>query len=178
MMLRQQILAMTRAGMSVREVREALGVEEEVVVVALEALGGSTVLRREVRKELNGQVVDSPEAPRPQNAEKVPHEPEEEEEEVTAGEAKEMLGILKTIARNGMEDATTRVNAAKYVHGVRAGYHRRYLDLDVNRGNLLLQINEAFANASARAAAALRGGQAAPVLNVTPPSEKPNESNA
>lgn len=155
-MMREQILAMRRAGMEPEAIAGAMGVEPEVVLVALEAKGGSAVLRKEARRSLD---ITSPD--------------EEDEEDVTREDAREMLGIIKGIAKDEGNDTHARLNAAKYIHGVHAGYHRRHLDLNVNGGNLLLKINEAYADAGARARAALQ--RPAPPINVTPKDE--NASN-
>jgi DNA-binding transcriptional MerR regulator len=51
LMMRNQILGLRRAGMSVEEVSAALEIDPAVVRLALEATGGSSVLRAEARKE-------------------------------------------------------------------------------------------------------------------------------
>lgn len=105
-----------------------------VVRLALEAAGGSAVLRKEALKE------------------------EDITDDVSEAEAKEMMGIIKDIARNEESGVYARLNAAKYAHGAKRGYHKRHLDLNVGSGELLLKINEAYASAAMRARAAL-GGQ-------------------
>lgn len=133
-MMRNQILGLRRAGMSCEEISVALEVDAMVVRLALEAAGGSAVLRKEALKE------------------------EDITDDVSEAEAKEMMGIIKDIARNEESGVYARLNAAKYAHGAKRGYHKRHLDLNVGSGELLLKINEAYASAAMRARAAL-GGQ-------------------
>ena len=142
--MRNQILGLRRAGMSVEEISGALEVDVMVVRLALEATGGSAVLRKEALKE--DDITD----------------------DVSEAEAKEMMGIIKDIARNEESGVYARLNAAKYAHGAKRGYHKRHLDLNVGSGELLLKINEAYASAAMRARAAL-GGQSltAKEVNVT-----------
>jgi hypothetical protein len=144
LMMRNQILGLRRAGMSVEEISGALEVDAMVVRLALEASGGSAVLRKEALKE------------------------EDITDDVSEAEAKEMMGIIKDIARNEESGVYARLNAAKYAHGAKRGYHKRHLDLNVGSGELLLKINEAYASAAMRARAAL-GGQSltAKEVNVT-----------
>lgn len=120
--------------MSCEEISAALEVDPVVVRLALEATGGSAVLRKEALKE--DDVTD----------------------DVSEQEAKEMMGIIKNIARDEESGVYARLNAAKYAHGAKRGYHKRHLDLNVGSGELLLKINEAYTSASMRARAAL-GGQ-------------------
>jgi len=134
LMMRNQILGLRRAGMSCEEISAALEVDSMVVRLALEAAGGSAVLRKEALKE------------------------EDITDDVSEAEAKEMMGIIKDIARNEESGVYARLNAAKYAHGAKRGYHKRHLDLNVGSGELLLKINEAYASAAMRARAAL-GGQ-------------------
>lgn len=134
LMMRNQILGLRRAGMSVEEVSAALEVDPMVVKLALEATGGSVALRKEARKE-DSDVVD----------------------DVSEAEAREMMGIIKNIARDEESGVYARLNAAKYAHGAKRGYHKRHLDLNVGSGELLLKINDAYTNASMRARAALTG---------------------
>lgn len=134
LMMRNQILGLRRAGMSVEEVSAALEIDPVVVRLALESVGGSSVLRKEALKEED--IVD----------------------DVSEAEAREMMGIIKNIARDEESGVYARLNAAKYVHGAKRGYHKRHLDLNVGSGELLLKINEAYATATMRARAAL-GGQ-------------------
>ena len=135
LMMRNQILGLRRAGMSVEEVSAALEVDVMVVRLALESVGGSSVLRAEARKE----------------------DPDDITDDVSEAEAKEMMGIIKNIARDEDSGVYARLNAAKYAHGAKRGYHKRHLDLNVGSGELLLKINEAYASASMRARAALSG---------------------
>jgi hypothetical protein len=134
-MLRNQILGLRRAGMSCEEISAALEVDSMVVRLALEAVGGSAVLRAEAKKEKEDDITD----------------------DVSEQEAKEMMGIIKNIARDEESGVYARLNAAKYAHGAKRGYHKRHLDLNVGSGELLLKINEAYASASMRARAALSG---------------------
>jgi len=133
LLMRNQIIGLRRAGMSCEEISAALEVDSMVVRLALEAAGGSAVLRKEALKE--DDVTD----------------------DVSEAEAKEMMGIIKNIARDEESGVYARLNAAKYAHGAKRGYHKRHLDLNVGSGELLLKINEAYASASMRARAALSG---------------------
>jgi hypothetical protein len=142
LMMRNQILGLRRAGMSVEEISGALEIDVMVVRLALEATGGSAVLRKEALKE--DDITD----------------------DVSEQEAKEMMGIIKDIARNEESGVYARLNAAKYAHGAKRGYHKRHLDLNVGSGELLLKINEAYASAAMRARAAL-GGQSMTAKEVT-----------
>ena len=135
LMMRNQILGLRRAGMSSEEISVALEIDPAVVRLALEGVGGSPVLRAEARKE-DPDVTD----------------------DVSEAEAREMMGIIKNIARDEESGVYARLNAAKYAHGAKRGYHKRHLDLNVGSGELLLKINEAYATAAMRARAAL-GGQ-------------------
>lgn len=144
LMMRNQILGLRRAGMSVEEISGALEVDVMVVKLALEATGGSAVLRKEARAEKEDDVVD----------------------DVSEQEAREMMGIIKNIARDEDSGVYARLNAAKYAHGAKRGYHKRHLDLNVGSGELLLKINEAYASASMRARAAL-GGQSLTSKEIT-----------
>ena len=144
LMMRNQILGLRRAGMSVEEVSAALEVDVMVVKLALESVGGSAVLRAEARKEDSEDITD----------------------DVSEAEAKEMMGIIKNIARDEDSGVYARLNAAKYAHGAKRGYHKRHLDLNVGSGELLLKINEAYASASMRARAAL-GGQSLTAKEIT-----------
>jgi hypothetical protein len=130
--------------MSVEEVSAALEVDVMVVKLALESVGGSAVLRAEARKEDSEDITD----------------------DVSEAEAKEMMGIIKNIARDEDSGVYARLNAAKYAHGAKRGYHKRHLDLNVGSGELLLKINEAYASASMRARAAL-GGQSLTAKEIT-----------
>jgi hypothetical protein len=142
LMLRNQILGLRRAGMSCEEISAALEVDSMVVKLALEAVGGSAVLRKEALKE--DDITD----------------------DVSEAEAKEMMGIIKNIARDEESGVYARLNAAKYAHGAKRGYHKRHLDLNVGSGELLLKINEAYTSASMRARAAL-GGQSLTAKEIT-----------
>ncbi len=144
-MLRNQILGLRRAGMSCEEISVALEVDVMVVRIALEATGGSAVLRKEALKEdASDDITD----------------------DVSEQEAKEMMGIIKNIARDEESGVYARLNAAKYAHGAKRGYHKRHLDLNVGSGELLLKINEAYTSASMRARAAL-GGQSLTAKEIT-----------
>jgi len=132
-MMRNQIVGLRRAGMTCEEISVALEIDVMVVKVALEAVGGSAVLRKEALKE--DDITD----------------------DVSENEAKEMMGIIKNIARDEESGVYARLNAAKYAHGAKRGYHKRHLDLNVGSGELLLKINEAYMSASMRARAALSG---------------------
>ncbi len=134
-MMRNQIIGLRRAGMSCEEISVALEVDVMVVKLALEAVGGSSVLRAEAKKEKEDDITD----------------------DVSEAEAKEMMGIIKNIARDEESGVYARLNAAKYAHGTKRGYHKRHLDLNIGSGELLLKINEAYMSASMRARAALNG---------------------
>ena len=155
-MMRNQILGLRRAGMSCEEISAALEVDSMVVKLALEATGGSAVLRKEALKE-----------------------EEDITDDVSEAEAKEMMGIIKDIARNEESGVYARLNAAKYAHGAKRGYHKRHLDLNVGSGELLLKINEAYASAAMRARAAL-GGQSLTakeiVVSEAPIEQAPTQS--
>ena len=141
-MMRNQIVGLRRAGMTCEEISAALEVDHMVVRLALEATGGSVALRKEALKE--DDITD----------------------DVSEGEAKEMMGIIKNIARDEESGVYARLNAAKYAHGAKRGYHKRHLDLNVGSGELLLKINEAYTSASMRARAAL-GGQSLTAKEIT-----------
>jgi hypothetical protein len=119
--------------MTCEEISVALEIDVMVVKVALEATGGSVAIRKEALKE--DDITD----------------------DVSENEAKEMMGIIKNIARDEESGVYARLNAAKYAHGAKRGYHKRHLDLNVGSGELLLKINEAYMSASMRARAALSG---------------------
>ena len=151
LMMKNQNLGLRRAGMSCEEISAALEVDSMVVKLALESVGGSAVLRAEARKEED--IVD----------------------DVSESEAREMIGIIKNIARDEESGVYARLNAAKYVHGAKRGYHKRHLDLNVGSGELLLKINEAYATAAMRARAAL-GGQSLTAKEITVTPETPTQS--
>jgi hypothetical protein len=155
LMMRNQILGLRRAGMSCEEISGALEIDIAVVRLALEAVGGSAVLRKEALKE------------------------EDITDDVSEAEASEMMGIIKDIARNEESGVYARLNAAKYAHGAKRGYHKRHLDLNVGSGELLLKINEAYASAAMRARAAL-GGQSLTakeiVVSEAPIEQAPTQS--
>ena len=130
--------------MSCEEISGALEVDPMVVRLGLEASGGSVALRKEALKENSDDITD----------------------DVSEQEAKEMMGIIKNIARDEDSGVYARLNAAKYAHGAKRGYHKRHLDLNVGSGELLLKINEAYASASMRARAAL-GGQSLTAKEIT-----------
>jgi hypothetical protein len=121
--------------MSCEEISAALEVDLMVVKIALEATGGSVALRKEALAEKEDDITD----------------------DVSEAEAKEMMGIIKNIARDEENGVYARLNAAKYAHGAKRGYHKRHLDLNIGSGELLLKINEAYMSASMRARAALNG---------------------
>jgi hypothetical protein len=135
LMMRNQIIGLRRAGMSCEEISAALEVDLMVVKIALEAVGGSVAIRKEALAEKEDDIVD----------------------DVSEAEAKEMMGIIKNIARDEESGVYARLNAAKYAHGAKRGYHKRHLDLNIGSGELLLKINEAYMSASMRARAALNG---------------------
>ena len=150
LMMRNQILGLRRAGMSVEEISGALEIDAMVVKLALESVGGSSVLRAEARlKE------------------------EEVTDDVSEAEAREMMSIIKDIARNEESGVYARLNAAKYAHGAKRGYHKRHLDLNVGSGELLLKINDAYASAAMRARAALGGQSLTAKEIVVSPVETP-----
>ena len=93
--------------MSCEEISAALEIDVAVVRIALEATGGSVALRKEALKV--DDVVN----------------------DVSEAEAKEMMGIIKNIARDEESGVYARLNAAKYAHGAKRGYHKRHLDLNV-----------------------------------------------
>jgi DNA-binding transcriptional MerR regulator len=144
LLMRNQIIGLRRAGMSCEEISAALEVDSMVVKLALEATGGSAVLRKEALAEKEDDITD----------------------DVSEAEAKEMMGIIKNIARDEESGVYARLNAAKYAHGAKRGYHKRHLDLNVGSGELLLKINEAYTSASMRARAAL-GGQSLTAKELT-----------
>ena len=137
LMMRNQIIGLRRAGMSCEEISVALEIDHMVVKLALEAVGGSVAVRSEARKEALKE--------------------DDITDDVSEGEAKEMMGIIKNIARDEDSGVYARLNAAKYAHGAKRGYHKRHLDMNVGSGELLLKINEAYMSASMRARAALTG---------------------
>jgi hypothetical protein len=137
--------------MKEEEIASTLDIEPEVVKAALAALGGSSVIRATIR------------------------DAEPEDEEVSAAESGEMLNILKGIARSEDAGVFAQMSAAKYVHGVRAGYHKRHLDLNVSSGGLLNKINDAYADAAAKAFLALR--RPTPEINVTVSANQPAAQN-
>jgi hypothetical protein len=128
--------------MTCEEISVALEIDSAVVRIALEAVGGSVAIRKEALKE--DDITD----------------------DVSENEAKEMMGIIKNIARDEESGVYARLNAAKYAHGAKRGYHKRHLDLNVGSGELLLKINEAYTSASMRARAAL-GGQSLTAKEIT-----------
>ena len=135
LMMRNQILGLRRAGMSVEEISVALEIDVMGVKLALEATGGSVAVRKAVKEDSSEDITD----------------------DVSEQEAKEMMGIIKNIARDEESGVYARLNAAKYAHGAKRGYHKRHLDMNVGSGELLLKINEAYMSASMRARAALTG---------------------
>ena len=135
LMMRNQIVGLRRAGMTCEEISVALEIDHMVVKLALEAVGGSVAVRKESRVEKEDDITD----------------------DVSEQEAKEMMGIIKNIARDEDSGVYARLNAAKYAHGAKRGYHKRHLDMNVGSGELLLKINEAYMSASMRARAALTG---------------------
>jgi hypothetical protein len=141
-MMREQILAFRRSGLSTDDICEVMKLSKDVVEMALLAKGGSTVLRKEQRAIEDAAPDEAP--------------------EVSADESREMLDIIKNIARREAADnPAVALASAKYVHGVAAGHYRKW-DVNVDAYGLLLKINDAYGNANERAFAALR--------NVTPPA--------
>ena len=138
--------------MSIEEISAALEIEPAVVRLALESVGGSSVLRKEALKE--DDVTD----------------------DVSEAEAREMMSIIKDIARSEDSGVYARLNAAKYAHGAKRGYHKRHLDLNVGSGELLLKINDAYASAAMRARAAL-GGQSLTAKEIIVAPETPEAPN-
>lgn len=135
LMMRNQIVGLRRAGMTCEEISVALEIDHMVVKLALEAVGGSVAVRKAVKEDSSEDITD----------------------DVSEQEAKEMMGIIKNIARDEDSGVYARLNAAKYAHGAKRGYHKRHLDMNVGSGELLLKINEAYMSASMRARAALTG---------------------
>ena len=119
LMMRNQIIGLRRAGMSCEEISVALEIDSAVVRLALEAVGGSVAVRKEARAEKEDDITD----------------------DVSEAEAKEMMGIIKNIARDEDSGVYARLNAAKYAHGAKRGYHKRHLDMNVGSGELLLKIS-------------------------------------
>ena len=138
-MMRDQILGLRRNGMREEEIAEGLGVDVEVVKLALTAPGGSTVLRREARIDPS------------------------DDEDVSREESREMLGIISNIARDEESPIYAKLSAAKYVYGVRNGYHKQHGDLNLDKGDLMLRIAAAYGDAKIRSLKALGG-----MKNVTP----------
>jgi len=125
-MLKNQIIGMYRQGASIEEISEALEVDLMVVKAALVGLG--SVGRRVAA---------------------------EEEDDVSEEEAREMAGIIKGIARDENAGVYAQLNAAKYVHGIKRGYHRVHSDSTLGSEELFLRLNEAYQGASRRARQAL-----------------------
>lgn len=143
---------MYRAGAKPPEIAEALGISLAVVEMALEAQGGSAVARAVAREAVE----------------------ETPDEDVTAEEAKEMAGIIKDFARDSSLDPHARLSAAKYIYGIRAGYHKSHLDLNVSAGNLFNRIADAYAIAAEKAVASLTAPAPKPEVNVTPAANETN----
>jgi hypothetical protein len=139
-LLRNQIIGLSRAGASGAEIAEALGVEGEIIELALGS-GKSGSLAGTARLAAERE--------------------ERGEEEVSAEESKKMLKIIKNIALDDDVSVYAKLNAAKYVHGVRAGYHKKHIDISVGRGDIFLRINEAYSMAAEKARRALE-------LDITP----------
>jgi len=139
-LLRNQIIGLSRAGASGAEIAEALGVEGEIIELALGS-GKSGSLAGAARMAAERE--------------------ERGEEEVSAEESKKMLKIIKNIALDDDVSVYAKLNAAKYVHGVRAGYHKKHIDISVGRGDIFLRINEAYSMAAEKARRALE-------LDITP----------
>lgn len=125
-MLKNQIIGMYRQGASVEEISESLGVDLMVVKAALVGLGA---VGRKIAKE--------------------------EGDDVSEEEAREMAGIIKGIARDENAGVYAQLNAAKYVHGIKRGYHRVHSDSTLGSEDLFLRLNEAYQGASRRARLAL-----------------------
>ena len=152
-LLRNQIIGLSRAGASVAEIMEALSVESEVIELALRAAGGSVAGAERISVEKNRR--------EEREERKEREEREEREEEVSAEESQKMLRIIKNIALDDEVSVYAKLNAAKYVHGVRAGYHKKHIDINVGRGDIFLRINEAYSMAAEKARRALE-------LDITP----------
>jgi hypothetical protein len=143
---------MYRAGAKPPEIAEALSISLAVVEMALEAQGGSTVARAVARETIDEAI----------------------DEDVTAEEAKEMAGIIKDFARDSSLDPHARLSAAKYIYGIRAGYHKSHLDLNVSAGNLFNRIADAYAIAAEKAVASLTAPAQKQEVNVTPAANETN----
>ena len=135
-MLKNQIIGMYRQGASVEEISESLGVDLMVVKAALVGLGA---VGRKIAKE--------------------------EGDDISEEEAREMAGIIKGIARDENAGVYAQLNAAKYVHGIKRGYHRVHSDSTLGSEDLFLRLNEAYQGASRRARLALFDE---PVLELPP----------
>jgi hypothetical protein len=142
-MLKNQIAGLYRQGASVEEISEALEVDKMVVKTALAGSGGLA------RKAIM-----------------------DEEEDVSENEAKEMIGIVMGIARDEEAGVYAQLNAAKYAHGVKRGYHRVHSDLTLGNDELFLRLNEAYQSGARRAREALLNAQA---VEIPPP--KPLENH-
>lgn len=125
-MLKNQIFSLYEQGASSEDISEALDVSEAVVKVALIGSPLKTLL-------------------------KTPSSHKEEEDDVSDTEAREMINIVKGIARDDESGVYARLNAAKYVHGTKRGYHRVHNDATLGSEELFLRLNEAYQNASRRA---------------------------
>lgn len=125
-MLKNQIIGMYRQSASVEEISESLEVDLMVVKAALVGLGS---VGRKIAKE--------------------------EGDDVSEEEAREMASIIKGIARDENAGVYAQLNAAKYVHGIKRGYHRVHSDSTLGSEELFLRLNEAYQGASRRARMAL-----------------------
>jgi hypothetical protein len=142
-MLKNQIIGMYRQGASSEEIAESLEID---VVVVKAALGGLGSVGRKVAAE--------------------------NEDDVSEEEAREMMGIIKGIARDDNAGVYAQLNAAKYAHGAKRGYHRVHSDATLGSEELFLRLNEAYQGASRRARLALFDTEA---IELPPP--KPLENH-
>lgn len=142
-MLKNQIIGMYRQGCSSSEISEALEVDLMVVKAALTGLGAA------------GRKVAA-----------------ENEDDVSEEEAREMMGIIKGIARDENAGVYAQLNAAKYAHGAKRGYHRVHSDTTLGSEELFLRLNEAYQGASRRARLALFDSEA-----IELPPSKPLENH-
>lgn len=144
-MLKNQIVGMYRQGASLAEISEALEVDEVLIKGALSAERGLAVKNAMA-----------------------------EEEDVTEEEAREMMGIVKSIARDEEAGVYARLNAAKYAHGAKRGYHKVNVDVTLGSDALFLRLNEAYQGASKRAREALLAQSIEAVeIKHAPPLENP-----
>ena len=125
-MFGSQIRSMAQGGMSFEEIAAELGTDEGFVrMIIADTPVGAGALRKVARQQT-----------------------EELEEDVSEAEAREMAGIVKNIARDEEAPIYARLSAAKYVHGVKRGYHKSHVDSALSKGDLLLAINDVYRNAA------------------------------